>query len=596
MIEHRIYRAALVPAFLALALLMFSLEREPAAVPQGLPADVLFDGRTAGDGLDAIARRHPDRRPESAGNRALADDVDRALRDRGFATFRDRFSSDGRDLANVVARRPGASRDQIVVMAGRDSAGGPDRSGTAADTAALLEIARVLEGRPSNQSLVLVSLDGASLGAAGARRFAETAPDRERIRAAIVISSFGARRARGPLALTWSNDDLRGSFGLERTARDSLRLEGAGTGGVESAAGQLSRLAFPLAIGAQGVLAERGIEAVRLSGSGELPPPEASMEAPPADRVRLGRLGRATLRLVTALDAGEPPEHGPDSYLATARKLVPGWAIALLALALILPPLVTAVDGFARARRRREPMLRWGRWALLAALPFGAALAAAELLVVAGQAPDSPPAPPLPPGSGPGAEPLDGDAAAALGVTLLAALLAWGLLRALSARRGASGSDPAAPGAGCAVALVITVATLVVWFLNPYAALLLAPAANLWSIAALAELRSRAALALMVAGGLVLPAIAAVLMLDRLAIDPLEGTWYLFQLVTGHHIGLPTALIGCLLLGSLTAVVSIGAARTRVGQTGDPELPRLRGPGGYAGPGSLGGTESALRR
>ena len=62
--------------------------------------------------------------------------------------------------------------------------------------------------------------------------------------------------------------------------------------------GQLSRLSFPIGIGAQGVLLDSGYDAVRISGSGELPP---SGSGPPEaiDPDRLGGLGRAALRTVT---------------------------------------------------------------------------------------------------------------------------------------------------------------------------------------------------------------------------------------------------------------------------------------------------------
>ena len=47
MIEPRIYRAAFIPALLAVVLVMFSLENRPKPVPQGLAADVVFDGDVA---------------------------------------------------------------------------------------------------------------------------------------------------------------------------------------------------------------------------------------------------------------------------------------------------------------------------------------------------------------------------------------------------------------------------------------------------------------------------------------------------------------------------------------------------------------------
>ncbi|MGH2824688.1 MAG: hypothetical protein ACRDLY_17060, partial [Thermoleophilaceae bacterium] len=60
MIEPRVYRAAFVPALLALVLTMFSLQSRPRSLPQGLAADVLFDGRLAAIESDRIAEREPD--------------------------------------------------------------------------------------------------------------------------------------------------------------------------------------------------------------------------------------------------------------------------------------------------------------------------------------------------------------------------------------------------------------------------------------------------------------------------------------------------------------------------------------------------------
>src|SRR4051812_1616037 len=75
LIEPRIYRAAFVPALLAVVLAMFSFQSRPAALPQGLAADVLFDGDLAAQEAGRLAESTPDRRPGSAGDRATADRV-----------------------------------------------------------------------------------------------------------------------------------------------------------------------------------------------------------------------------------------------------------------------------------------------------------------------------------------------------------------------------------------------------------------------------------------------------------------------------------------------------------------------------------------
>jgi hypothetical protein len=592
-IEPRIYRAAFIPAVLAVVLLMFSLENRPRAVQQGLAADVLFDGRVAQRELRGIVQRRPDRQPGHVSSAAVARDLAlrfRALEPEGFETTVDSWREDGAPLVNVIARRPGATREQIVIMAARDSQSSPDATGSAADTAALLELARVIKGRPSRKTLVLASVDGSTLGDAGARRFAETAEDRDRIQAVVVLSNLAASEARGPLLIAWSHDDRRGSIGLQRTAAASIREELGTSPSEEGAVGQFARLAYPLGLGAQGPLLAEGIEAIRISGSGELPPPADRRGVEDVDVDRLGQLGRSALRLVTALDgAREVPEHGPRSYLAVSRKVLPGWVLAIFGAALLLPALVASFDALARARRRREAPAGWWRTLGLWALPFLAAYGMAELLVLLGQAPDASASPP-----DPGLYPLDGEAWAALGACAATALLVGLLVRPALRRRMAAAESG---GAGATTALVLSVAVLAVWLMNPFAALLLLPAVHLWMLAMISGFRlRRAGAVLILAAGLLLPLLAAVVYLDRLSLDPVEGLWYLWVLATGHAIGPLTTILACACWGIAAAAFAVIFARVGAPPPLEPEAPRVRGPGGYAGPGSLGGTPSTLSR
>ena len=593
MIEPRIYRAAFLPAVLAAVLVMFSLENRPRAVPQGLAADVLFDGHVAERQLREIVDERPDRRPGSASSAAVARDLAekfRSLSRQGFRTQVDSWVEKGEPLVNVIARRPGATREQIVLMAARDSQSVPDATGSGADTAALLELARVIKGRPTEKTLVLASVDGSTLGDAGARRFAETAEDSDRIQAVIVLSNLAASTSRGPLLIQWSNDERRGSIGLRRTAIASLREELGRSDSEEGALGQYARLAYPLGLGAQGPLLAEGIEAIRISGSGELPPPEDKRGLEDVDEDRLGQLGRAALRLTSALDAAaEPPEHGPDSYLLISRKVLPGWVLAVLGLTLLLPALFTSFDALARARRRKDAAPGWWRLMLLRALPFLVVFGVAELLVLLGQAPDPGSTPPEP-----GAYPVDGAAVAALGAAFAAGVLAWLAVRAPLKRRAVLAGTG---GAGAATALVFSATVLVIWLLNPFAALLLVPAAHIWMLSMLSGFRLRrwTAVAVVLAGALP-PALAVVLYLNRLALDPGEGLWYLFVLVTSHAVSPISTVIACLVGGVWLSVLGVLAARVGAPPPLEPAAPPLRGPGGYVGPGSLGGTSSTLNR
>lgn len=605
MIEPRLYRVAFVPALLVFVFAMFSLQERPPPLAQGLAADVVFEGDTAVDVTRRLARRHADRRVGTPGDAAVAAEVASDFRARGFETEVDRFTEGGVELVNVTGRRTGTSPSQILVLAGRDADAVPDVAGSAADTAALMEMARVLGGRALRKTLVLASVDGSALGHAGARRLAASLGGGEPVDAVLVLSELGAASKAPPALVQWSGDDSRGSVGLARTAAASVSRELGSSGGTGSVASQIVRLALPLGLGAQGVLLERDLEAIRFAGDGELPRNEAGL-----DGERFGALGSAVLRTLSAIDRLGRPDPGPDSYIGGSRKLLAGSTLSALVLALLFPALAAAIDGFARARRRRERVGPWSLWALLSALPFVAGLAAAELLVLIGQAPDAPPAPLLP-----SAEPLETAGWAALGVTTAVMALAWVFGRPLVLRRmppptpvrrrrsdgGAQDEpesvDPSSAGAGAALALVLALTVFAVWLRNPFMALLLLPGLHLWTLLSLTDVAGRLRWALaLVLGGLVLPVLSAVFYLDVLSLDPLEGSWYLFLLVTGHHVGVVTALVSCLLLGLFGCVVAVAVAKVRREAGVEEKKPATRGPASYAGPGSLGGTESALRR
>jgi hypothetical protein len=591
-IEPRVYRAAFIPALVVLVLAMFSFQSRPRPLPQGLAADVLFDGRQAAQRATAIAEDAPDRRPGRPGNRATATLVAEAFEQQGFRVERQVFGHAGRELVNVIARRAGRLRNQIVIVAARDAAVVPDAPGSAADTAALLELGRVFSGRPSRKTLVLASVDGSTLGEVGAARIVEELGSPELVDAVLVVSELGSRDPGDSYAQAWSNDSRRAGMGLQRTVAESIREEldraVEGTGVI----GQLARLSFPIGIGAQGVLVDEGYDSVRISGSGELPA-DGNGPVEAVDEDSLGTLGRATLRTVTAIDQDGRPAHGPESYVLVVSQVLPGWVLALLGVTLLLPVLVTAIDALARARRQRIAVGPWLRWLGAWTAPFLAGLALAEVLALAGATPTPTPAP-VPPAE----LPLDGPALGVLGGVAAAMVLAFVLARFLAARPDAALKRPVGPGAAVALALVLGLAVLGLWVVNPYAGLVAVPAAHLWALFALTRpMPRRRTRAVMIGLGIVPLLLVAVYYLAALSMDPLEGAWYLLMLITGDTVGVVTSLMACVMLGVLCATVEIAV---RMPEEREPEAspdvgPSVYGPGAYAGPGSLGGTESALR-
>jgi hypothetical protein len=572
-IEPRLYRAAFLPALLALVVAMFSLESPPRGLPQAAPADVLFEGSAALNTVSSIERRTPDRRHGSTGDDLVAQRVAKAFQRFRLETSIDRFKDGDTRVVNVIARRPGVSRRQVVVLASRDAPSVPDATGSAADTAALLEFGRVLEGRATQKTIVLASDGGATLGHAGARGLGRRIAEPGAGDASVVLSSVGAKRSRGPLLIDGSNDSSRGSLGLRRTAANALRNEvGEDGGDPGSPPAQVARLAFPVGNGAQGVLLEEGLPAIRLSASGELAPPSGARAVNDIDAERYEEFGRAALRLAFTLDeSGRSPEHGPRSYVTLAGRVAPEWAISLLALGLILPVLVTSIDALARARRRGEPVLPWFPWVVAGIVPFVAGLALAELLVLVGLAEDAPPAP-----IEPGAAEVDASAVSAVVAVALAIALTWILTRSSLLRGGRPRRDPATPGAGVAATLVFCGLAIAAWAINPYTGLALVLPLHLWMLAVLGETRSRTRVWLTLAG--LLPAAAIVVTYaGDLRIGPIAGSWYLFLLVTGHHVGLASALLGCVALGVLGSVAAIALAYARHGDPASPHVPGRAG-------------------
>ena len=594
MLDPRVYRAGLVPLLFAVAVVAFSLVDRPRPVGTTLAADAFNEVR-AFEGLQELAARYPQRRPGSEGDEALAQEVAGDFRDLGF---RVRSTTQGgqtvagrRPVTNVIAQRTGTRDERIVIVAHRDAVGRGAPAELSA-TAGLLELARVYGApRRSTRTLTLVSTSGGTGGSAGAARLAEELGPASEIAAVLVLGDLASSEARSePLVVPWSNAPGQAPLQLRRTVEEAVRAETGLEPRDPRALVQMARLALPFTTSSQGVLLADGLPAVTLSVRGErLAPADA-----PVSEERLGTMGRAALRTLTALDNGPNLAAPATSDLLTARKVLPGWTIRLLSGALLLPVLLVVIDAAARARRRREPLLPWLRWTLATALPFAGAAVLALVMALTGLLPAAPGAP-----APPAALPLGAAGGVALAATVLAFVLGWLGLRPLALRslRG-RGLDRRSPGASIALMLVLCLAIGGVWAFNPFAALVLAPAAHLWLLATTPDMRlpRSAGLALVVAGLLPAGALALYVAL-ALQVGPLGLAWTLLLWVAGGQLAATAVVLGTVLAGCFATVVLIVVRGYAQRFPGEPEQPlSVRGPFSYAGPGSLGGTESALRR
>jgi hypothetical protein len=615
MLNGRLYRAAFVPFALALAVAAFSLGSRPAPLTSTLAPDA-FEGARAYAELQTLAKSFPRRRAGSAGDERLARYVAAELEalggtaGGGFSVRTYHFHAqtiDGeRALSTVVAQRPGStSAAPIVILAHRDAAA-PGSIAELSGTAALLELARVFASRETKRTIVLASTSGGSGGDAGATRLAgelssigaatAASGGQRPVDAAIVLGDLAGTRTHAPLVVPYSNSPGVASLQLQRTVGAAITQVLGVSPGAPSMLGQLAHLAFPLSLGEQGVLDADGIPAVLVQVSGE-------REPTPTQAVSVERLegfGRAVLNAVDALDTGPDIPQATQGGLLLQQKTVPSWALRLLVLTLMLPVLAAALDGFARARRRRMAIGRSTLWVASCGLPFLSCAVLAYVLGWLGVLGATPSAPVLP-----SALPFGGRVATAVVAVALTFALTWLLWSGLMRRLG-WGLRPDPDAAALALVLVLLPVGLLAWFGDPLTALLAVPALHAWLVLAAAPERldigalpRRLASVALVALGLLPLAALVAFYAHQLGLSAGAVAWTGVLLVAAGQVGLGGAILWSLAFGCAAAATMIALAPVRTRLEAQEAVPfdvTIRGPLSYAGPGSLGGTESALRR
>jgi hypothetical protein len=556
MVDLRLYRIAFIPAIAAVVALLFSLESRPDPL-RSLIAPGTFKGGIAVRDARHVINTAPDRSPGSAGDLRAAAMVAQSFRSvHTGQVLEQRFGSGGQ-LRNVILKLPGSSTRQVVLIAPRDTASPPGAASSAAATGILEELAANLAAAQHTETLILVSTDGASAGGSGAAALASGFLDPALVDGVVALEQPGSAALRQPFVLDSSVGAQSTAAQLVRTAELSLTTQAGLRSHGPGPFGQLAALALPAGLGEQAVLIDRGFNAVGLSAAGESPLPASLETARNLSPAAVGGFGRAAFDIVVALDAASaPPVHGPAAYLEVGGNLVPGWALATLAIALILPALIAAVDAVARASRRGALPLA-ARWAVLRPLPFLAALIALWALALFGALP-RPPFPFDPRRYGIGLGEL-------LGLALLAGIagLVWWRLgrNRLGVRL--------VPQAGAAMlGLIATLSLLVIWLANVYLALLLVPLGHTWVPQARRETRPGRWLA---AGTVALAALPLVLGVASIA-GPLglgaALPWQLAIAIGDGGIGVVTALAGATLAGSLAALVVLAGAGAEAGPPG----------------------------
>lgn len=430
-------------------------------------------------------------------------------------------------LRNVLAVVPGRSPQTIVVAAHRDN-GSSDlvlHRDNAAATAALIEIAASYvhagsgPGVKPEHTIVFLSTDGGVCGGLGARHFVDHARLARNVLAVVNLDTIAtSKRPRIEIAGPGPHST---SPTLLASAIARLSDETHQSPGRTSLFGQLVDLAFPFSLYEQWPFLRHGISAITLTTAGDRP-----VSDPPVDRLdadRLGQIGGAAQSLVTSLDQGLELSQGTSSYVYFAGRIIHGWALALVMIALVVPFAVVSVDLFARCRRRHLPLgpafrayrRRLGFWLWVGAL--------FQLFALFGAFPGGAAVPPDPASSA-----ADDWPRAALTAFVLLAAGSW-----LIARRRLVPTRPATPeeelAGQTAALLVLGLVALLVMATNVYALLLFLPSLHAWLW--LPQVRARPAVVrgLVFAAGLIGPLLLLGLLAKRFQLG-FDTPWYLAEL------------------------------------------------------------------
>jgi hypothetical protein len=381
-VNGRLYRGTWLLVGLPLLLAAFSVAR-PTPLPRAfLPA---FDGaatkQLAADLVDYNANRFP-------GAVGPAQWFRDQLQSYGLPIRTERFSAviPGRgrvQMQNIVVEAVGRSPGTIVVMAHRDNDGrGQGANDNASGTAMLIELARAY-GAPAgatqarlrpNHTILFLSTDGGAFGGLGAAWFAKHSPLRHDVAGVINLDSVGGA---GPIRVEFNGDTPRLPSGI--FLQTIAARVAAQTGRLPARAGalrQLVDLGFPFALYEQAPFLSNGIAAVTLTTAGDNPPEPVTDITGSLRADRLAQVGRAAQDSLGTLDEGLEFTQGTASYLYLGSRLIRGWAVELVLIACLLPFLATAIDLFARCRRRHIPLTpalrayrsRLGFWAWVVGL------------------------------------------------------------------------------------------------------------------------------------------------------------------------------------------------------------------------------------
>jgi Peptidase family M28 len=577
-VSSQLYRSAFLVCSLPLLIAAFTVTRPGSLQKPLLPPE--FDARSTLELTRELVTEYPDRSPGSAGSLAAARWFQMKLAPYGLATSTDTWTdtlAGGAHvrLHNVAAIARGDSPDTIVVMAHRDNTGaGPGANDNATGTASLIELARAY-ARPQTEAqaavqsahtLVFLSTDAGAFGGLGAVRFATHSPLRSHV---VAVVNLDALAGTGPPRVVITGDRPRSPAPVLVATAASRILEQTGRRPRHAGfLGQLVDLGFPFTLYEQGPFVANDLPAVTLTTGGNRPPPAVGDTAFRLATPKLVKMGRAAQELLGSLNQGLEAAPGTTSAVWIGDRMIRGWALELVLIAVLLPFAVAAVDLFALTRRhglRLAPALRALRSRLLFWAFVGLVFTCFRLLGAFGSGPPRPPSP---------AAPIAGDwPVLALTGFVVVTMLGWVVARYRLVPRRAVTQEEIVAGQTVALLALAIVALLVV-ATNPFALLFVLPALHAWLWLPQVQHTHPLTRIAVFAAGLAGPAIILLSLGWRYGLG-LDAPWYLIDLVVVGYV--KTVPVVIVLAGTAAAAQLAAAAVGRYAPYPDA---RERGPRG----------------
>jgi hypothetical protein len=473
----KVYRVAWVVAAVLVIVALFTLGSP--GTPKLSQDPPSFDGESAYADLVTIVEDYPQRVAGTDPDTRLGIWVEQQLKQSGLETYIEPFTAtvNGEDVAlqNVWGVAKGRTQGTILILANRDvpplatQGAGDNASGVAA----LLALAEAFTVTAHEHTLIFLCTTGDAFGALGARQFVED-HETDDLYAAIALRDVAKRDSSGIGLDGWSPDPRTAPPWLWLLSSPAARSDANLEAELPTVASQVLRLAVPTSAGSQGPLVAAGVPAITVSAAG----PSASAQNDTIDEVSketLTKVGTTVQNMVMAVDGTtEPGAPSGGTIFLTHKATLPGGALAAILAALLLPLVAVTVDLFAhcsRARVRLRPaLIRTG----LHLAPWLVLIAIVYFANIVGLLPHSPDAV-IPPDSRLAANPRY------LRVVILIALMILAYAYAVAVERRLERRLATDPRATIFIShLMLVLIALLALLVNPYAVLLVLPAAILW--------------------------------------------------------------------------------------------------------------------